>query len=232
MHCNQKLKDLYIGNIPGAKRIVSELGDEVDFVSPLLMRCWEKDYDSAKVKILYCGQETNGWHGYLRPTTRQSIEKILDAYEEFNMGRSYNSIFWQYVHRIHRIFNPDNNGFAWTNIIKFGKSDMGRPDAVVQEAELKYYNLLKQEISILAPDMVIFFTGPNYDADIAARLRDVSFENCSTLDARQFALVKSVDLPCPAIRTYHPGYLNRNSEMAMVVLSLISKQIQSLERNG
>lgn len=228
MNYNKQLKDLYYGNIPNAEKMTLELSEEPDYVSPLLMQCWENEYAKAKVKILFCGQETNGWQGYIRPTTSLNIDKILGGYLQFNMGREYNSIFWQYVHRIQTEVNGDNNGFGWTNVLKFGKSDAGRPDSTIQAAELRYYNVLRDEIRILSPDIVIFFSGPNYDEDISMRLRNLSFGPGSELDVRQFALLKSVDLPCPAIRAYHPGYLNRNPEIATAALSSISRQIQLL----
>ena len=229
MQLNQQLKDLYYSNIPNAEKMASELGEEADYVAPLLMQCWENDYAAAKIKIVFCGQETNGWQGYVRPTTPQNIDEILAGYLQFNMGREYNSLFWQYVHGIHSEVNGDNNGFAWTNVLKFGKSDAGKPDSLVLSAELRYFNVLKDEIRILSPDFIVFLSGPNYDEDLSSRLRNLTFEQGSDCNVREFALLKSVYLPCPAIRTYHPGYLNRNPELSTKILSLISKQIQLLQ---
>ena len=66
------------------------------------------------------------------------------------------------------------------------------------------------ETAELKPDIVIFFSGPNYDEYISRIFSDATFENISSRNSRQLARVKSWLLPHNSIRTYHPNYLWRN----------------------
>lgn len=224
MDINARLEKLYCDKIPDLERLVAELKGE-DYVSPLLLRCWESHYQSAAMRIMYYGQETNGWCGNVRPVSADSIRRILDEYSEFNMGRSYRSLFWNYVHDMHKAFNPDNNGFMWNNVIKFGGSGIGAPSMKVQNAEIQHFNVMRAEIDILKPHVIVFFSGPNYDGDIERRLGSVRYEKCSDLNERQLAVVKSDGLDCLALRTYHPKYLNFNVALGERILQTMRKII-------
>ena len=133
----------------------------------------------------------------------------MGVYEGFNLGRSYNSTFWQWAHKINGMLgNPDANCFVWNNILKFGKDcSKGYPDRLVTNLENKYFNIIADEISILNPDVCIFLTGPSYDVEIESKFPDVEFINFGGYeDIKEVAQVKSKYLPMHSYRTYHPGY--------------------------
>lgn len=161
-------------------------------------------------------------------------------YKDFRLGADYNSLFWQYAHR----FNIDLNGiddlnFVWMNVNKFGSgSGVGKPELVefrqcrhveqqavhaqaVLDDEVKYYNLLVEELAILKLDVCLFLTGPNYDQDIARKLPDVEFHSLCEFGEREAARLHSRYLPRHSYRTYHPGYGNRISETYQRILNAI-----------
>lgn len=219
MTLNEQLKKLYCDHIPCLEKFVAEVGNE-DYVAPLLIRCWEEDYSRAQIRVMYYGQETNGWCGNVRPVSTENIERILKEYSEFDMGSHYNSLFWRYVHDLHnKTFNANanDNGFIWNNVLKFGKSGSGAPSMKVQTAEVSHFNVMRKEIDILRPHIVVFLSGPNYDDDIAQRLGGARFEKWQDVSPRQFALVKSDGIGCLAVRTYHPKYLNLNPKLGATV---------------
>lgn len=212
---NSNLYELYSSKLSALTEMYSILDAEnlpTGYAGPLFMHCQEEEYLSAKKKILIVGQETNGWYdGYL--TNKTELDKCLTLYENFALGKNYSSFFWSYAHELVAEINGfcDQN-FLWTNINKFGRDDApGKPDARVLEEENSKLNIFAEEIKIVQPDICIFFTGPNYDGDIKAKLPDVSFEKCSELDARALARVVSSVLPATSFRTYHPGFLNRGN---------------------
>ncbi|OHD57520.1 MAG: hypothetical protein A2014_04730 [Spirochaetes bacterium GWF1_49_6] len=227
MSINENLKNLYQSKLNDLKTLVNNIGNEdtADYEGPLLMYCWEDKYLSSKKKILFIGQETNGWNGFLRPTSAKIIDDIIDIYKGFELGARYNSVFWQYVNYINKKINDSALNFMWTNVLKFGRSGIGRPDEQVQEEELLNFNILKDEIEILNPDVVLFFSGPNYDQDIINRIDGVEFNTCSNRDTRVFTRLKHKVLPSKTFRTYHPNYLRKsgNEDILDEIINLINE---------
>jgi hypothetical protein len=99
----------------------------------------------------------------------------------------------------------------------------------VQDAEVRYFNVMRAEIDILRPHVIVFFSGPNYDNDILRRLGGAKFEKCldSGLSMRQLAIVKidGLNFDCLALRTYHPKYLNFNHELKNRIWQVMMQRI-------
>ena len=68
--------------------------------------------------------------------------------------------------------------------------------------------MLAEELEAVKPEICVFFTGPNYDKDIEAKL-DVEFLPIQGYGYREFVRLKSAHLPENSFRIYHPGYGNR-----------------------
>lgn len=209
MAINEDLKQLYYSKVNDLKKMVKNIGNEdtADYEGPLLMHCWEEKYNKSNKKLLFIGQETNGWNGFLRPTSEDIIDKILEVYKNFELGARYNSIFLQALNYINKKINNAELNYMWTNVLKFGRSGKGRPDDLIQEQEIIHFNILLQEINILKPDAIIFFSGPYYDQDISQRIDGVQFSKCSKHDSRILSKLKHTNLPDKTFRTYHPNYL-------------------------
>jgi len=219
MKISTQLRDFYHARSLDFQRMVAAIGDEenADYEGPLLMHCWDDAYNSSDVKILFVGQETNGWNGFDRPKDKDSIDRILHHYETFRLGEKYNSTFWQSINYINENVNSGKRlNFLWTNILKLGRSGIGRPSDHVSRSELKYLNILGDEIAIVKPDAVVFLSGPNYDPDLKDRIPDIVFENFEELPTRAFAKLKSSCLPLLSFRTYHPNYLRQAKKEAFL----------------
>ena len=132
------------------------------------MHCWEDDYINSKYKLLFVGQENHGWYG----DAVLELDECLNKYKDFALcnNGSYTR-FWQYIYEINNLLMPEMVGsnkknFLWTNISKFctleGKSV---PKEVFKLLENNSF-LLKSEIEITKPEVVIFFTGPNWDNEL------------------------------------------------------------------
>lgn len=165
-------------------------------------------YEEAKVKLLCVGQQTNGWFEIDR-----GIDGLLKGYREFDLGRNYTpSPFWQACHRLSRSLNPDGPGFsfAWSNLVRVDQDQM-RPSRDIEEA-VSTVKLLQKEIAVLEPHVVVFFTGPYYDA----RLRE-SFPGIRlTADSPWVTSLTHPLLPSACYRTYHPHYLWRARQPGII----------------
>lgn len=212
MSVKKKLKDLYLSKMDGLASISnSKLVDS----GPLLTDCWEEEFSSVNHKILIIGQQTNGWDAFDEGFV--DIDRLQRCYSDFRLScntRFCTSPFWQAAHHLRESLNPNCSevAFQWTNIWKYD-SNNSAPPKELQQLELLHFNVLKDEISIIDPDIVIFFTGPNYDGAIKAHLDDASFSPfVKGVSERSLAMVKSRYLPEKSYRSYHPGYLRRSKQ--------------------
>lgn len=228
---NTQLEQLYLSKTDSLFKMYKELNQlgSDDFSYPLLLHVWEKEYTTAPVKLMIIGQETNGWNKTLE--TSSDVVLSMEGYENFNLGRNYNSTFWQWAHKINQMLgNPDTNCFVWNNILKFGKErDKGHPAWEVTEHENKYFNIITDEISILKPNVCIFLTGPSYDNNIRLKIPDVEFVNFGPYKLiNEVAQLKSQYLPTHSYRTYHPGYGGRYPDWYTEVFKAISAAVKHI----
>lgn len=213
------LKEVYEKHAEGLKTLYAELEKSNLYEGcsyPLLLSTWEGE---PMPKAMFFGQETNGWGD------SETIDGLMAGYRRFDLGKNYPSLFWQYLWSMSN--KLDLNGshpFFWNNVNKFGKVDSkGRPKATVTELENRHFNVLAEELETVKPEVCVFFTGPNYDDDIRAKLPDVEFLPIDGYDIRWFARLKSKDLPENSFRTYHPGYGNREYDWYQGVMNKIAE---------
>ncbi|WP_207492507.1 hypothetical protein [Aridibaculum aurantiacum] len=203
MTINQQLETLYRDKLHNIEPLF-EFDHEID--GPLIMNAWEDEYINSQVRILFIGQECDGWIGW----TVDKFEELNNKYIDFGLSKKGDrTVFWQYVYYVNSILNPNNaegNNFLWTNVSKFCMWD-GKPlDWTTHQTTVKHFDCLKEEIRILKPDVVLFFSGPFYDDKIKLQFdTDISFEQVDNeIPLRELAILKNENLPKHTYRTYHP----------------------------
>jgi hypothetical protein len=211
---NEQLFSLYQASLPNLSKMYRDLDNKniTDYVGPLLLHCWEEKYLKSRHQLMIFGQETNGWlDEYIR--TQNDIKKAIEHYQNFKLGESYNSLFWQYAHEINLMINgEDNLNFIWNNVNKFGLDGKGRPHPDVLTKEMEQFNIISMETNILKPDVCIFLSGPDYDSDLRRKFPDLQIEPFEDYPIHEAAMLRSSCLPVKSFRTYHPGYGNRYCE--------------------
>lgn len=223
MLINSALRTLYTSALQDLSQMYASLDSEgvTDYVGPLLIHCWEDRYLASRHRLMIFGQETYGWYeDYMR--TSKDVDECLKQYEDFRLGENYSSLFWQYAHYLNKKINGiDELNFIWSNVNKFGVDGAGKPDQRVLDNENAHFNLMAKEIEILKPDICIFFSGPNYDGDIKAKLNDLEVLQFGDYPIKEAACLKSSHLPAHSYRTYHPGYGNRYKDWYLDLLDKI-----------
>lgn len=225
------LEEIYEMHAADLKNLYDELKDNDLFSTcsyPLLLNMWEEE---PAPKVMFFGQEQNGWDwpdGSDCPENEGGIKYLTNLYKWFNLGngpKPYNSLIWRYFRKMaNKLSLSTEHAFLWNNINKIGKlNSKGRPDAKITELENKYFNVLAEELDAIKPEICIFFTGPNYDKDIRAKLPDVEFLPIEGYGPREFVRVKSKHLPENSFRIYHPGYGNRRSAWYQEVMDKIAE---------
>lgn len=225
------LKEVYEKHAEGLKALYAELEKSdlyYGYSYPLLMSEWEGE---PTPKAMFFGQETNGWDWDTvpeRPHNEGEIDYLMSLYNWFNLGKGpkpYNTLIWQYFRLLAEKLSPGSDHvFFWNNIKKIGKANgKGHPEFEVTKLENKYLNVLADELETIKPEVCVFFTGPNYDEDIRAKLPDVEFLPIEGYESRCFARLKSKHLPESSFRTYHPGYGNRKYDWYQGVMDKIAE---------
>ena len=218
------LREVYESHKADLETLYKKLQEEglwEDVSYPLLMSTW--DNEPIPETMLF-GQETNGWGDF------KLIEDLMFLYRDFNLGDYYNSLFWRYLWEMSMNLGlKGSHPFLWNNIHKFGKVDSaGRPNPRVTELENQYFNVLKEELQVITPKICIFFTGPNYDADLKAKLPDLEILPVDGYAINEVAKLKNQYLPEHSYRTYHPGYGNRYSDWYKELLKHIANKAKTL----
>lgn len=200
--------------------------------SPPLLVNVDPSWESSKRRILIVGQETLGW-GFRSgeyynwpypPIARYSdfvnfldrINALMLGYKKFEFAKhqpeNRRSPFW----RAFRYLGSSNDvSVLWTNLFRFSV-DSGSVIRNCSTSQLECVlnaqrGLLKKEIQLLNPSVVVFFTGPDYDQALLNEFSDAVLQPIQGHIEREFAQVQAAILPSHSYRMYHPGYLARSA---------------------
>ena len=179
--------------------------------NPMLLWLDEDHFSTAAKRIIICGQEPWGWDGF-----GTSIEEGMKSYRRFFVEEQFypgygQSAFWKAFRflkaAICKLFPDDQCYFIWQNVSKMGRNDgnTGVTDEI-RQLERKCFPVLREEMALLKPDVVVFLTGPNRDWDITFHFPDATFTPLAGYSTRQMARVRSAALPATTLRLYHPNY--------------------------
>ncbi len=211
---NTKLRQLYSENW---EALTQSIPARKGYSFPLLMDA-NTSYPVAPTKILIVGQQTFGWFGtFGERQTADPIKDLMLEYSNFNRGENYvSSPFWVASHLLQQTINPgsDPYGIMWSNLIRV---DLAKERAEPIEENLCLIPLLRQEIEIVKPQVVVFFTGPNYDTRLKSTFSALKMFMIEGYDSRMLSRVVHPDLPFHSYRTYHPGYLKRQGQIMPIV---------------
>lgn len=182
-------------------------------------------YVCAEKRIMIVGQEPFDWPLYDSAWPEDEIQEWGIRYLEkqiWDIGseESNPSPFWKLFQ-----FVEQSLGYCpcWNNVDKAHRIVNGHTSSLCYKIEKKMNGvllhngktILKEEISIVEPDAVLFATGPNYTRSMALSLM-ISEEELNPYRPSRDRLCSDISevarLGKPVIWTYHPGYLRRNKD--------------------
>ncbi len=217
---NSTLKKLYLNNWNILSEKLNELildnSKEIKPTNPLLIYVDEEKYLNADIRIMIIGQETNDWEGNFQ----KDIDYTLDLYNNFlnnNSCFSYGGQFWNGYNRflslLQNKYPQKKIASIWNNVIKIGNSGRHKNKSLdyIYSTERDYFNILKDEIEILKPNIILFLSGPNYDNEIKHSLENITFNSFSEKYTSRALSKIEFNNHLNIYRTYHPNYLWRNN---------------------
>ena len=210
---NTKLLTLYKSKWADLCQALQPIIDDDNFkikpTCPLLIAVDdEEEYKNADIRLMIFGQETNNYFELFNP----NIDKVLSYYDEYFLSGDWEldtkRAFWQglkpFITAIKSKYPNKKIAFIWNNIIKIGKlNEKGTPPDYIYNIEKKYFSVVKEEINILKPNMILFFTGPNYDNKLIDNFGALKLNKISSLPESELASLELLDIS-NVFRTYHP----------------------------
>lgn len=214
-----KLNELYK---PFFSNVKDKVGNEIgQYGNPLLIDLVKTNNINTDVMIF--GQETNTWYNDIK-----DIDKLIEIYSKFlNDNLRSNTPFWQCFRKW---LGDENSVFVWNNLSKMDYNSNGNRSILncpeQKEILKKSAELIKQEIEIIQPKIIIFLSGPRYDFIIqnylGAKKKDIleiAKENqLCEFELEGFENIKS-------FRAYHPGYLNRRGDLKNKIVEFLRTEI-------
>ena len=189
------------------------------FMSPAEM------YATQPYPFLVVGKETYGWEKLNYPVTQEDCSKMMEAYENFNVGIDYyGSPFWNVTRKIEKVLGNEPYSCAWTNISKYDQNG-GHPDAEHEKIFSIVDDILADEIQIIKPKICIFCTSHYFDYRIENIFKTVEFLPVDGFAPYILCQLRHKQLPVLTFRTYHPNYLRRSGIEEQFIEFINSKKI-------
>ena len=235
----EQLNERYGQFQQASKRLLDQRG-----ISPPLMLNIPRGWVESPCRVMVVGQETQGWglderyhdrsggpcemcpfKEFIPPKGQQvaqPVDALLHVYEVFNFAETQpinrRSPFWRAFEVLRK--TERQNCFIWSNLYRVDFDDrsvLRAPESTQREIREAQRGLLSDEIRILGPLVVVFFTGPNYDDELKAEFPGVK---CCPVEGspstRKLARLEQPQLPHDSFRTYHPKYLQMSGSWGLV----------------
>ena len=221
---NNRLAELYAGCWTVLGDLFVPDYDPIAFSGlsdPLFLHVFE-DYAAAHKRLLIVGQQTHGWGRQLKrdhfvPDRNASVERLVSRYRKFDRGKKYRPTpFWKAAEYISKRLNGEpGHGLLWSNLLRVDQGKK-RPNRKVESWLAKTDYVLREEVAILEPSVVVFFTGPNYDSLVRRIFDGVRFDSVAGKGKRFISRLEHTLLPHHSYRVYHPAYLRRSKQWSLL----------------
>lgn len=215
------LRALYL---PRLKAYRDRLAGLAGISAPLLIDP-PVEYFACPNRLMIVGQETVRWgEGELQAEARHSLDAVTGLYRSFAMGEQYFATpFWRAARILQQSLNPDSpsSAFIWSNLSKVDENGH-RPSRETETTVRETLGILPDEVAILKPRAVIFFTGPNYDDLLSCLFPGARRDSVPGFTPRQLVRISHTGLPSLSYRIYHPGYLARTKRLPGTLAAVAS----------
>jgi hypothetical protein len=217
---NEQLKNLYNSKWTDLSSKLNEILEKKELklkpTNPLLISLENNDYENSDIKVMIFGQETNSWYGNFNG----NLGEIMGYYKKlFNDNKKSKGQFSngrkKLIELLEQKYPNKKIGTIWNNVVKIGCAERHKntPPKYIYDIEKENFKVIKSEIEILKPDIILFLSGPNYDYRIENSFGKFKSENIGTkFSQRQLSKVE-IGFGKNVFRTYHPNYLYRTGDI-------------------
>jgi len=210
----ESLKALYLRHWPAFWAYFQEHKD----ISPPLLISPPDEYFNQRIKLMVIGLETRGkagnpgpgwYNNRIRQTPEvDAVEFLMCVYKNeyrLGLGGKSKSVFWPFVRELEKNLGITEGAIVWSNVNKVDQNGTS-PSRTVRKAVRSIFPVLTEEISILAPDILVFLTKA-YDKYLKRVFNGhfVEVPGCGQFLAKFIHAAP----PFKSFRTAHPRWLER-----------------------
>lgn len=198
--------------------------------NPFLLSVDENQINSNN-RIMIFGQETNSWCKECEHKSQFSgnISKSLEVYKKFYLKggfKKYRGAFWNEFKRIKKEVQKkkNNSTFIWNNVNKIGRIGKGNITEI-NKIQFEHFQVIKKEIDIIKPNIIVFLTGPNYNNFIRKNIGE--FTETKIIDNLNKISMDLNYTDIKMFKTFHPQALYRKKINKIVIGKLIEEIVKS-----
>lgn len=198
-------------------------------------------YLESDYRIVFVGKETAGWFNKeqrdkaglinINRQFNKYIHALKSIYKEHDFGAKHKTPFFKFIELFIGKFDKTSSsnkstGYLFTELLRHDEKGKGLSEALIHEATYNNNYILRKELEILNPDVLIFLTGPNYDRYIKQTYPNAVFKEIEGYSSNQASIIKNIPNVRTAVRIYHPRYLsytNTTSEYSNLLINIIQK---------
>ena len=240
MNINKQLQELYASKWELLCKALDENGLTGYEYNPLLLRVDDpEDFAGADIRVMIFGQDmsSGNWYEYDRHAPLEicmdSIKTFDNALGAVENGKRQSKGMGGGMNQFINMFNHRNEGKkvrVWNDIAKMGRELMGNDKReILSRIENEYFPVIKDEINIIKPDIILFFTGnePYWESRLQHSL-GIDSNSYKPVAQWNISHIAQVELPCTtypsvkyAFRTYHPCYFKGRGERYEAIINEI-----------
>lgn len=154
------------------------------------------------------------------------------CHSKFRLKRKNKRVFWnrsnfKFFKEELSKFSTSNNqsvSILWNNLSKLGLKCAGKATDKIEKLENTCFNIMKDELDILKPNIVIFTTGYKRDKLIENKL-GAEIHKYPNYTKKQLAKVTFQDKDILGIRTYHSKYPKGRKPRNLEIVKYIRENI-------
>lgn len=225
MTINDKLIQLYQNKWNGLKETLKDKGLDEWSNYPLLIGIKDlQDFENADARVMIFGQEMSegDWYKY---DINADLSECVKAIRTFDNKIGSTNVDGKKVYRpkmswgINKFIDLLNDKYdikeiryVWNNLYKMGRNVSKRKDENSRKIigiEQEYFNVIRHEVEIIKPQVMLFLTGHGFDNILKQRFQidNLKFHEVDNFPLKKLAKIDlSQDFPSVkyAFRTYHP----------------------------
>lgn len=207
-----RLNAFYLNTLANAKPLFAE-NHLRELSAPLLVSISDA-YLKAAIRIMFVGKETNGWWGKLESyyERQDAMSSLMTRYQKQMSGQNWPGRFFQMLRRTaQELLGAQADAVAWTNLMRmdwehgrgYSRNSKGISEALTKISQ----DMLRFEVELLKPDVIIFACGASYDSVIKATFPDRT--NSEAIVKRALWQFNVGDILC--FRSRHPQATRRKN---------------------
>lgn len=206
----------YAEAIMSASSLGDALASRISLPVPVI---FSEEYKRSAHRLMIAGQETFGVYSPVTSADPASaFEEQAAGVRHFCHAHGLKTPFWSGFREACGHFGLSPFGAAWTNVVKVQAlnehSASFRSLARDERALVLDWQkpLFRAELKACQPKMILALTGPNYDEVWDEMIDDLAWEPVGNHPRNWLLRGYSAAYDLKLVRTYHPGYLQRNAD--------------------